>query len=121
MPAPVAEPLRDRVLSLLAEFGKPIAVREIVRRLDLDTEERRELKGVLREMMSDGEAVKVHGARVGLPAAMNLVVGKLTMNAGGFGFVVPEKKAPREASRRDAYSSYASAEQRRGRGCIGGL
>jgi ribonuclease R len=90
-------PLRDRVVSLLAETGKPVGVREMVRRLGLDSEARRDLKGVLRAMISDGEVVNVRGARVGLPARMNLAVGKLTVNAGGFGFVVPEKKAPREA------------------------
>jgi ribonuclease R len=100
--------LRDRVLTLMTESGKPVGVREVVRQLDLDTEERRELKGVLREMMSDGEVVKVHGARVGLPSRMNLVVGKLTMNAGGFGFVVPENKAPREA---DVYIAAANMKE----------
>ena len=94
--APVA-PLRERVLELLTEFGKPVGVREIVRRLDLVADGRRELKGALREMIAAGEIVKVHGARVGLPSRMNLVVGRLTCNPGGFGFVVPEKKAPREA------------------------
>jgi len=96
------------VLSLLTEFGKPVGVREIVRQLDLDPEARRDLKGVLREMMGDGEVVKVHGARVGLPARMNLVVGKLTCNAGGFGFVVPDKKAPREA---DVYVSAVNMKE----------
>ena len=96
------------MLSLLTEFGKPVGVREIVRQLDLDPEARRDLKGVLREMMGDGEVVKVHGARVGLPARMNLVVGKLTCNAGGFGFVVPDKKAPREA---DVYVSAVNMKE----------
>ena len=96
------------MLSLLTEFGKPVGVREIVRQLDLDPEARRDLKGVLREMMGDGDVVKVHGARVGLPARMNLVVGKLTCNAGGFGFVVPDKKAPREA---DIYVSAVNMKE----------
>ena len=39
---------------------------------------------------------------------MNLVVGKLTTNAGGFGFVVPEKKAPREA---DIYVSAVNMKE----------
>jgi ribonuclease R len=89
--------LHESVLSLLAETGKPVGVREMVRQLGLDADARRELKGVLRAMIAGGEVVKVRGARVGLPARMNLVVGRLTCNAGGFGFVVPEKKAPREA------------------------
>ena len=35
--APVA-PLRERVLELLTEYGKPVGVREMVRRLDLDAD-----------------------------------------------------------------------------------
>jgi len=101
-------PLRDRVLSLLAETGKPVGVREMVRRLGLDAEGRRDLKGVLRAMIADGEVVNVHGARVGLPSRMNLVVGRLSANAGGFGFVVPEKKAPREA---DIYVSAVNMKE----------
>ncbi len=100
--------MRDRVLSLLTETGKPVGVREIVRRLGLDAEARRELKGVLRAMIADGEVVKVRGARVGLPSRMNLVVGRLSANAGGFGFVVPEKKAPREA---DIYVSAVNMKE----------
>jgi ribonuclease R len=96
------------VVDLLTEFGKPVGVREIVRRLDLDAEGRRALKADLREMMAAGEVVKIRGARVGLPSRMNLVVGRLTCNPGGFGFVVPEKKAPREA---DIYVSAVNMKE----------
>src|SRR5438552_8641951 len=90
---PVSEGLSASVLALLSEHGKPMGVRDMVRRLALDAASRRELKGVLRQLMATGEVVKVHGARVGLPARMNLVVGRLTCNPAGFGFVVPEARA----------------------------
>ena len=48
------------------------------------------------------------GTRERGSAGANLVVGKLTSNAGGFGFVVPEKKAPREA---DIYVSAANMKE----------
>jgi ribonuclease R len=83
--------LRDRVVKLLSDEGRPVSVREIVRRLDLDPEARRGLKSQLRELIATGEVVNIRGARVGLPSRMNLVVGRLTCNPGGFGFVVPEK------------------------------
>ena len=86
--------LRDRVLAFLNEGGKPVSVRELVRRLDLDKDARRELKPVLGRLIEDGEVVKIRGARIGLPARMNLVVGQLTCNPGGFGFVAPEKRRP---------------------------
>src|SRR5712691_5660042 len=84
--------LRARVLELLARDGKPVSVREVVRRLDLDADARRELKPVLRRLLEDGEVVKIRGTRIGLPSRMNLVVGRLTCNPAGFGFVVPERK-----------------------------
>lgn len=88
--------LSERVLGLLNEGGKPVSVRDLARRLELDRETRHELKLVLRRLIDDGEVVKIRGARIGLPARMNLVVGRLTCNPGGFGFVAPEKKRPRQ-------------------------
>ena len=81
-------------MSLLADVGKPMAVRELIRRLDLPKGGRQELKPVLRQMLSDGEILKIRGARVGLASHMDLIVGKLHCNQGGFGFVIPEKKKP---------------------------
>ena len=101
------EALPAAVLELLASHGKPMAVREVVRRLGLDASLRRDLKGVLRKLIADGEVVQVHGARVGLPSRMNLVVGRLTANPGGFGFVAPDKPAP--GARRREGDVYVSA------------
>lgn len=86
--------LRERVLDLLAKDGKPVSVREIVRRLELEKDHRAELKPVLRRLIDDGEAVKIRGTRIGLPARMNLVVGRLTCNPAGYGFVAPEQRRP---------------------------
>jgi ribonuclease R len=86
-------PLRDRVLGFLTDHEKPLTVREMVRRLALDAAERGELKPVLRELLASGEVVKPRGSLIGLPSRANLVVGRLTANPAGFGFVVPERKA----------------------------
>jgi len=86
--------LRDRVLSFLNDDGKPVSVRELVRRLGLDKDERLELKAVLRHLIEKGEVVKISGARIGLPSRMNLVVGRLSCNPSGFGFVLPEGRKP---------------------------
>ena len=64
-------------------------MRELVKRLRLEGDGRKELKTVLRQLIADGEVVNIRGARVGLPARMNLVVGRLTCNPAGYGFVVP--------------------------------
>src|SRR3989454_283849 len=84
-------PLRDRVLETLTKEGKPVSVRELIRRLDLDKHARPDLTDLLRRLIVDGEVVKIRGGRVGLPSRMDLVVGRLTCNPAGYGFVVPEK------------------------------
>jgi ribonuclease R len=111
-PAGAREDLASSVLEMLAGHGKPMGVRDIVRRLGLDGPARRELKDVLRRLMSSGELVKIHGARVGLPARMNLVVGRLTANPAGFGFVVPDKPAGAPRTREgDLYVSAVNMKE----------
>src|SRR6266851_1599144 len=100
------------VLELLATQGKPMGVRDIVRRLGLDAPGRHELKDVLRRLIADGQLVKIHGARVGLPDRMNLVVGRLTANPAGFGFVVPDKPAGAPRTREgDVYVSAVNMKE----------
>jgi len=83
-------------------------VREIVRRLGLDAEARHELKGRLRQLIADGEVVKIRGARIGLPSRMDLVVGRLTCNPAGYGFVAPEKS---DGRREDVYVSAVNMKE----------
>jgi ribonuclease R len=83
--------MRDQVVELLHAERKPVSVRELVKRLRLEGEQRKELKSVLRKLIEDGEVVNVRGARVGLPDRMNLLVGRLTCNPSGYGFVQPER------------------------------
>jgi len=88
--------------------GKPVSVPDLVRRLDLDSGERRELETALQRMIDAGEVVKIRGARVGLPSHMNLVVGRLTANPAGYGFVVPEDGQRREG---DVYVSAVNMKE----------
>jgi ribonuclease R len=102
--------LHDRIRRFMEEGGKPVAVRELIRRLGLDADARRALKPVLRRLLEDGEIVKVRGGRLGLPSRMNLVVGRLSCHASGYGFVVPE--GPSGAGRRrDVYVSAVNMKE----------
>src|SRR5262245_7726171 len=100
--------LHDRVVAFLHQTGKPAHVRELVRRLDLEKAERRELKEVLRQLIKDGAVVAIRGSRIGLPSRMNLVVGTLNCNQGGFGFVVAEGARQRE---KDVYVQAANMKE----------
>src|SRR5260221_3953150 len=86
--------------------------RDIVRRLGLDAPGRHELKDVLRRLIADGQLVKIHGARVGLPDRMNLVGGRPPANPAGFGFVVPDKPAGAPRTREgDVYVSAVNMKE----------
>ena len=92
----------------MSGLGKPLAVKELARRLSLDGAGRRELKACLRRLIADGAVVQIHGARVGLPARMNLVVGRLSCSPSGYGFVAREK---RRAGEPDLYVGAANIRE----------
>jgi ribonuclease R len=88
--------LKERLLRTISAARRPIPLRELVRTLDLERTERKELRTVLREMIDAGEIVKTRGGRVGLPSRMDLVAGRLVCSPGGFGFVRPERQGPKQ-------------------------
>ncbi|NOT44499.1 MAG: ribonuclease R [Acidobacteria bacterium] len=92
-------------LDLLARIrdvaSYPATLRELERLLSTGPEDRRTLKRQLDALVREGELVLVRGQRYGLPQSMDLSVGRLSMNAGGFGFVVLEQQPP--ASSPDIY------------------
>ena len=100
--------LEGRVLEQLSSLGKPISVRELVRRLELDAAGRAELKTTLRRLIADGALVEIRGARVGLPSRMNLVVGRLSCSPAGHGFVIPDE---RREGQRDLYVAAAGIRE----------
>ena len=47
-------------------------------------------KRQLKNLVASGDLLRIRGNRFGLPEKMDLVVGRLTVNAAGYGFVAPE-------------------------------
>jgi ribonuclease R len=83
--------IRARILELLKSPNyRPLRRSELARALRFKDEERREFRHVLRELMQKGEIVRVRKNRFVLPQEADLVVGRISMNERGFGFVVPE-------------------------------
>ena len=69
----------------------PATVRDLMRMLRVPRNERVSFRRQLKALVAAGELLQVRGNRYGLPDKMDLVVGRLTTNPGGFGFVVPEQ------------------------------
>jgi ribonuclease R len=79
------------LLQLIRErVHHPATARELARILRIPREEQSSFKRQLKALVAAGELLQVRGNRFGVPDKMDLVVGRLTTNPGGFGFVVPE-------------------------------
>ncbi|HLG57076.1 MAG TPA: ribonuclease R [Vicinamibacterales bacterium] len=89
----------DELLRLIREtVHHPATARELTQLLRVPREARAAFKRQLKAMVSSGDLLQIRGNRFGLPDKMDLVVGRLTTNPAGFGFVVPEegKRGERE-------------------------
>jgi ribonuclease R len=91
--------IRDRV-------HHPATARELAQILRIPREERAAFKRQLKALVTAGELVQVRGNRFGVRDKMDLVVGRLSTNPGGFGFVVPEHVDAGE--RKDIYIAGAN-------------
>ncbi len=80
----------EEILQMMKEEDRPLLLREILRRLDLQKEQRQKAREYLRGLADEGKVVRIRGNRYGLPSKMNLVVGRVKMHPDGYGFVIPE-------------------------------
>ncbi len=87
--SPSSLELGRRVKERLRLVGRPTTERDLIKQLRVKGEARLEAKRVIEAMVEKGELVRTRTDRIGLPEKMDLVVGRLDMKRGGFGFVVP--------------------------------
>ena len=82
----------EQLLKLMREnVDHPATPRELLQRLKVPREQRATFKRLLKELVGTGALIQTRGNRYGVPDLMNLVVGKITTNPRGFGFVVPDR------------------------------
>jgi ribonuclease R len=92
---------RDLLRLIRERVPHPASARELAQVLRIPREERTAFKRELKALVQSGELLQVRGNRFGLPEKMDLVVGRLNTNPGGFGFVVPEQVP--DGERQDIY------------------
>jgi ribonuclease R len=88
----------------------PATVRDLMRVLRVPRNERAAFRRQLKALVAAGELLQLRGNRYGLPEKMDLVVGRLSTNPGGFGFVVPDQSDPGEG-RTDIYIAAANLSE----------
>jgi ribonuclease R len=96
---------RDNLINRIRErVHHPATARELAKVLKIPREDRHGFKRDLTALVESGALLQIKGNRYGLPDKMDLVVGKLHTNPGGFGFVVAEN-----ATRGDGKDLYIAA------------
>lgn len=80
----VLQQIRDKV-------DHPATVKELLQVLRIPRESRATFKRILKRLVDAGHLIEIRGERFGLPDKMNLIVGRVTTNPRGFGFVEAER------------------------------
>jgi ribonuclease R len=80
----------EPILDLMKEEDRPLLLREILRQLGFQKEQRQKAREHLRHLADEGKVVRIRGNRYGLPSKMNLIVGRVKTHPDGYGFVLPE-------------------------------
>ena len=83
---------KHELLEFMKGEDRPLLLKEILRQLGLNKEEKQETKEQLRDLVHEGKIVRIRGNRYGLPSKMNLVVGRVKCHPDGYGFVIPEEE-----------------------------
>ena len=77
------------LLRLFREVKRPLSRAEVVRQLKLKKRDKSAVKEMLSELVEQGKLIRIRRG-YGLAEAMHCVTGRLEIQRGGFGFVVPE-------------------------------
>jgi ribonuclease R len=86
------QPTLESILARLEKAGRPITRRELSDDFGLDhAESDRQIKPLLLELIRQGKVVRNRRAAYGLARNMDLIKGRVSAHADGFGFVIPDE------------------------------
>jgi ribonuclease R len=80
---------RDSILQHLRTH-RPLRARELARALKIPAKEYQRFRRLIQKMARDGDLVKLRNSRYGASGDTAPLVGRLTINPAGFGFIIPE-------------------------------
>ena len=82
----------ETLVAFLEKEPRPAGLDALAAGVNAKKKQSRALKKALGALVEEGTLVETRDGRYGIPAKMNLVVGKLTCHEKGFGFVVPRDR-----------------------------
>jgi ribonuclease R len=75
------------------ENYRPVRPRELAKEMKIPEKQYRKFRRMVKDLISDGELVKIRGGRIGPPGKMSLKVGKIQITQKGFAFLMPDDGA----------------------------
>ncbi len=89
----LTQPQKNQIVQFIRSLkGSGFTFRDVVRILDLDSDDRRSLQHFLDELDSEGVIHRVKRGLYSLPARENLIAGVLTCHRDGYGFLIPDDR-----------------------------
>ena len=89
--------LKERILAYMREAAyKPLAAENLGEEMGLTDEELVDFEEALDELEAEGAIIKNRSELYGVPSRMHLAVGRLSMTAKGFGFLIPDVRESEE-------------------------
>ena len=94
--------LKERIIAYMrTEAYKPLLAEDLAEEMGLTEEELIEFNTAIEELEQEGAIIKNRSDLYGVPSRMHLVVGRISMTAKGFGFIIPSDAAEQEQGGRD--------------------
>lgn len=82
---------RTEILEFIREkSAHPMKLKELAKALGIAQAEYREFRGIVKELLDSGELVKLRRGRIGAAREMDMIVGPISVNRSGIGFVERE-------------------------------
>lgn len=83
--------LKEKILEFMhTEAYKPLTAEDLAEQMKLKARELLDFWQVLQQLEDNADVIKTRYGKYGVPAKMNLVVGRLQASNKGYGFVIPE-------------------------------
>ena len=83
--------LKERIIAYMRESAyKPLTEEDLGEAMGLTDEELVDFPVALEELEKEGAIIKNRSDLYGVPSRMHLVVGRISMTAKGFGFIIPD-------------------------------
>lgn len=90
---------------LAYKAGRPLKLKELALELNISKKEYVKFRSLVKEMIDQGQLVKLRRGRIGIPSEMNLVVGTIAIARNGIGSITLESGDPITIPRTETFTA----------------